>query len=535
MKKNNIIAAFTALAVFAGAASYTGAAFAGSGIAAGALDYTYAEQDGITYCVYEDHAMVKLADGAVSGDVVIPETIEGKPVTVIGSKAFSDRGKRITGVTFPDTLEEIGIHAFASTAVREIELPAGLRKIGAMAFYECTELEKVSFPDGLMSIGEGAFCSCGLREFDLPDSLSEIGACAFCDMPALESVTIPGNVSSMGEMIFQNCSSLKKAVIEDGITYIPFLMFAEGASLTEVVLPDTLREIGQSAFMNTALEKIDIPESVRYIGDNAFYSCGRLTTLDIPEGVEEIGSSAFSACKELSEVSFPSTLYSIGEAAFSFCRSLQTVSFNEGLEIINGYAFEYTGLTSVVLPESVRYIGYNAFCSGEDLESFTVLNRNCMIDDSAGTISDRSGSYGGYNGVIYGYEYSTAQEYAESNGYRFTLLPDKPEAEMQPATEPEYEGSNPRIMGDLNGDGFVDSSDASLMLDYYAYRSTGGSRSLKSFLGADGYIESDFNYDYCTDASDASMILEYYSYTATGGTDMPDDYFYNVYWNSIPY
>ena len=114
-----------------------------------------------------------------TGVVTIPATIDGKPVTVIGSHAFAGCDE-LTGVVIPDTVTEIGAWAFAQTGLTGIDLPTGLTSIGENAFYGCYGLTSVEIPSGVTEIGAGAFCNCtGLTEVTIPASVTDIGTNAF--------------------------------------------------------------------------------------------------------------------------------------------------------------------------------------------------------------------------------------------------------------------------------------------------------------------------------------------------------------------
>ena len=83
----------------------------------------------------------------------------------------------------------------------------------------------------------------------------------------------------------------------------------EGAAEGEVVIPD---------------EIADLP--VTSIGQAAFFSCSRLTSITIPNGVTSIGEWAFSGCESLSSITIPESVTAIGDFAFAECKSLTSVT-----------------------------------------------------------------------------------------------------------------------------------------------------------------------------------------------------------------
>ena len=117
--------------------------------------------------------------------VVVPDRINGLPVTAIGASAF------------------------AGTSITSIRLPATVTSIGASAFESCPHLSSVSLSSSLTQIGARAFAECGvLRRIDIPAGVRSIGASAFERCYALESVYLPASVTSIGDRAFRYCSAL---------------------------------------------------------------------------------------------------------------------------------------------------------------------------------------------------------------------------------------------------------------------------------------------------------------------------------------
>ncbi|MBO5454875.1 MAG: leucine-rich repeat domain-containing protein [Clostridia bacterium] len=131
---------------------------------------------------------------------------------------------------------------------------------------------------------------------------------------------------------------IKKVVIEEGVTKIGAHAFEYHANLCEVVIPDTVTEIGDFAFTESPLGEIVIPGTVKKIGRGAFM----LAVYDVTlcDGTETIGAEAFSDCTSLTEVTIPASVKTIGQYAFAYCESLEKVTFNKGIEKIGDYAFE---------------------------------------------------------------------------------------------------------------------------------------------------------------------------------------------------
>lgn len=117
--------------------------------------------------------------------------------------------------------------------------------------------------------------------------------------------------------------------VEYSVTSIGELAFHLD-SLTTVTIPNSVTEIGESAFEGCrSLISVTIPNSVTEIGEEAFKNCRSLTSVTLPNSVTEIGKEAFMSCESLTSITIPSTneVFDIGEGAFMFCESLTSVTF----------------------------------------------------------------------------------------------------------------------------------------------------------------------------------------------------------------
>ena len=129
-----------------------------------------------------------------SGDVVIPETVDGHPVVAVGA------------------------HMFAyNEAVESVKLPEGIRSIGNMAFFKCTHLQGIEIPEGVTMIDECCFGGCeALSEVKLPSSLEEVGRFGFLACTQLKEIVFGDELKAIGPGAFQMCASLSKVSIPAG-------------------------------------------------------------------------------------------------------------------------------------------------------------------------------------------------------------------------------------------------------------------------------------------------------------------------------
>jgi uncharacterized repeat protein (TIGR02543 family) len=364
-------------------------------------EYNYTEKDGeITITGY----------GGPAGDVVIPESIGGKPVTAIGNNAF--RSKIITGVTIPDSVTGIEPFAFYQCSMLQaVNIGASVKTIGRMAFMGCIRLTGVIIPDKVSDIGENAFCACdSLQSASLGSGLKTIGEYAFA-ASGLTGIMIPNNVTTMGSGVFEGCGSLSSASLPAGLKAIPDLLFHSNPLLAAITIPEGVESIGNGAFEGcTAIKQITIPDSVTSIGGMAF-SFGwdqtpmGLQSITIGSGVKSIGNWAFQKCTSLSSIKIGGKVEDIGEYAFSFCTALTSIKFPQSLANLGIKAFQACGNLN-----SVYFYG-NAPTAG------TELFFNCPVGTSVYYISGNTGFTNPWNG-------KTAQTFVPSDSLsvKFNLM-----------------------------------------------------------------------------------------------------------------
>lgn len=261
------------------------------------------------------------------GDVVIPEKVNGYPITKVDIAAFALK-KSLTSVTFPDSITELGWRCF----------------------YNCDNLKKIVFPKGITEIPCAFLQACdGITEIELPSGLTTIGNSAFSSCKNLERITIPEGVTHIGSSAFSGCQNLKEVVLPDSLTTFGDYVFQDTTSLCSIVLPKNTASIGRGMFSNSALESIEIPygvtgvlrdafartriksivipSSVTAIGESAFYACESLESVVVEEGTQKIYNYVFSDCTSLKSVTLPSTLTQVSDFAFGNCPALADVCY----------------------------------------------------------------------------------------------------------------------------------------------------------------------------------------------------------------
>ena len=273
------------------------------------------------------------------GDIIIPDCIDGKPVTTIGKEAFA-------GTVF-------------DARIIQLSFPRELETIEDMAFFECYgNVESVTFPPKLRKIGQGAFAGCMFRFgfLTIPQSVTAIGSLAFRDCIGPMRVYFRGNAPNMGRAVFDHYLqgfSIQYEPTAKGFTTPTWLDYPcnpirrlrsdfdftnNGSTITisgysgsgdKVIIPHFINglpvtAIGDRAFQRKILDPatLSLPPFLESIGMEAFAMCSGLTgSVEIPPTVATIGEGAFYGCSRLDEVRFLGDAPGIERSVFDGSKS----------------------------------------------------------------------------------------------------------------------------------------------------------------------------------------------------------------------
>ena len=261
-----------------------------------------------------------------------------------------------------------------------------------------------TIPEGVTAIAGKVFSYCGSpKDIILPSSLLSIDDFAFLGCDSLASLVIPANVNYIGQSITYGCHSLTSlsvdsqneyydsrnncnAIIEkrtgklvagsnsstvpDGVTAIDYMAFCDMPGLKSMNLPSSVKYIGDYAFSCSGLESISLPSSLDSIGEYAFQMCYNLLSVNIPQGIKRIERGLFSGCEALTTVEIPSSVNSIGYCAFMSCSSLKSLIIPEGVTIIEDRTFSgCNSLSYLSLPSTISMFDGYVFYGCESIKT----------------------------------------------------------------------------------------------------------------------------------------------------------------------
>ena len=426
--------------------------------------------DYITYEIdeYYEGVVILSCDPSISGDVVIPNTIDGYPVKVIDLHAFSDCNN-ITSVYIPENIiaddellnffyggfglnvEEYIVDENNSYFFSDDDGVVYSKDKTKLVKYPCGKSEtEFVIPDSVTSIGTGAFYNCSsLVNVTISDSVEKIEFQAFMYCSSLKNIEIPDSVIFMSYGIFEGCTSLSSAVIGNGVKNIDGQIFADCINLESLVIGSSAENL-DSYYNLPSLKNITVSENNPYYSsvdgcllskdgtELISYPVGKGDILKLPECVTTIGEMACFYNMFLKEIDL-SGINKIELGAFGYGFDLEKISIPETVSHIEMMSFyDCHGLTDVyiynpdvVLEEySIGFVDYEILIDlDEYIDLFKKANysENKEDRDKYTEICDNSISICEEiqplpNLTIHGYAGSTAETYANENGFKFVPI-----------------------------------------------------------------------------------------------------------------
>lgn len=416
-------------------------------------------------------SLTTMGQAAFATNLKVQKIVLSKSLTEIPRTAFGNTVgyAPYTELEIPEGITKIGNNAFNGNSLEKLEIPKTVTEVGSSAFMNTDEnqtLKEVVFHEGLTKIGSNAFAYASIKTVDLPSTVNTrkaLNANVFkynaegnvivwvnsqeqidtlsdgLKNPTFElynknmftyeggSVTGLSDGSVPGEvLVIPRTTPDGEVITEISDAQMGGLFKTEsGTGFKEVVLPSGLKRIGRFAFHQNGIEKVNFPKGLEEIAQAAFNS-NHLESIVLPDSVEKLGGSVFAANNEISEVILSKNLTEIPERAFQASNGTAgAINFTEieipnGVEIIGKYAFGDNHFVRLVLPDSVKEIGSNAFCqtseakvlesvklSGnlEKISSLAFSNSNLSYVTIPETLKElnKNAFTGSQNGVVYLY------------------------------------------------------------------------------------------------------------------------------------
>ena len=228
-------------------------------------------------------------------------------------------------------------------------------------------------------IKESAFAGSSISSIVVSNGVELIDADAFKDCNALITAVIPGSATRIGSSLFSGCLVLKQVALGDGVGNgnIPEYMFDGCIALTNIVLPNGIRTLGQYAFHNcSSLENLVLSTNVYSIGESAFQGCSSLTEINVPGRVTYITSRVFQDCSSLTNAAITNAVL-INAYAFMRCSELENIDIGTNVTSIAGWAFgSCSSLGQFSIPAGLTSIAPSVFRGCSSLTNFNVSVQN---------------------------------------------------------------------------------------------------------------------------------------------------------------
>lgn len=320
-----------------------------------------------------------------TGTLTLPEKLQS-----IGDDAFRNCSGFTRTLTLPEKLQSIGNGAFAhcSGFTGDLTIPGGVACISGGSFEECAGLDgHLLISDGVKSIEGSGFNGCSFHSAYIAGSVSKIKSSAFSGCNKLSQLFLEEGLQEIGESAFSN-TALEKITLPKSVSAVESGFASEASALRSIEVADGNLHY-QTDYTHAALydnsgtlvqyaigrpdSSFRIPESVKYVDQNAFWGATRLRNVRLPDGLKGIRDLAFADCTELTSVNLPDKLEEIGRSAFGGCSSLQKIEIPGSVKTVSDDAFQgCTSLRSAILKEGVEVIGNGAFYGCTGLEEISL-------------------------------------------------------------------------------------------------------------------------------------------------------------------
>lgn len=414
-----------------------------------------------TYTLDSGEATVVRCNDFISEEIIVPDTLDGYPVTAVGDFAFSAVSEvgeswgntvitysyNYQKITLPESVKTIGRYAFAENKnLQEVVLPEDLTDFNYCAFMNCKNLNKINIPDGVECLPDALFMGCSkLKTLELPDGIKTICDKAIsitADETGTQfSVDLPDSVEFLGANLFESCCYAETVTLPKNLRIMRGT-FRNMQDLKKVIFNGSLREIGDYTFRGcTGIEEMSVPDTVTVLGMGVFYNCPSLKKVYLSENITILEVMTFWHCTSLTDLEWNAEKLYIEESAFMKC-PLQSFDFSK-TQSIDESAFRESGIEKAKIgqPESTAEtkigVGAQSFMSCSELQTVALGGNvdeigsmafaDCekletvIISDSVEKIAEDAFD-GSENVTIYCFANSYAETFAIENKIKVTTL-----------------------------------------------------------------------------------------------------------------
>ena len=343
-------------------------------------DSMFTDCQGLQTIILPDN-LISIRSLAFIGCPVLQNVIIPQTVTSIGSHAFKDCPK-LTHIVLPDNLTSIEAYTFSHSGITEITIPNKVTSIEMVAFEECHNLTRITI-NSAASIKDGAFRNCTkLAEVTLPNNLTLIDDFAFERCTNLKGMIIPESVKTIGWSAFSGCNDFTIEIPET-VDSLGLYVF-EGENLTITLPIQFMSELLSPISPKCENLKVIISDGATSIPERLFLGYSGLTSIVLPNTVTSIGETAFAKCSTLTDITIPNSVTSIGNNAFSECSNLPNIIIpNSVTSMGTGVFSDCSNLSSVILPNTIHTINVSTFNGCNSLGTFEIPDHITSIGDAA--------------------------------------------------------------------------------------------------------------------------------------------------------
>ena len=304
------------------------------------------------------------------------------------SNSINHADKGVTHVDIPAHTNEIYDAFWNCNKLTTVNIPNSVNYIGNNAFWNCSSLTTINIPNDISYIGDNAFWNCSSLTNviipNIPNRDITIGDNAFSCCKNLTNIFIPNNVTYIGNNAFSSCHNLTVSCYKNSYAEsymqknsIPYKIVEEIAYAVDGGNIYYDKDTGTITNADKEITYADIPKSIdgveiTSIGNYAFYDCKNLTNIVIPDSVSDIGNSAFAGCN-LTNILIPNSISYISNSAFYNCNFTNIVIPNS-ISVIGNSAFEGCNITNIDIPNNVTIIGSYAFSNCKELTDISIPN-----------------------------------------------------------------------------------------------------------------------------------------------------------------